>query len=520
MPITIKRQPTAGMPCAAMLLAAICFSLAWPAFALAAGGKGKFSLTVVDAETKDPLPCRIHLRSPNGKPRRVGKWPYWHDHFTFDGTLEMQLPYGTYTFDLEHGPEYHRRTGHFVLEKFADDSQVAELPRYVDMASEGWWSGDLCVARPQREMELLMRAEDLHVAQLVTWTTKRSEWAKAAPPDPPRLELADGRVCQLLAGRDERNGGAVLLLDLDRPLELPGGKEASLLPLLSEIRRSPRAWVDVERPYAWELPVWLALGLVDSIELANSHQCRGEGANDEAGGKPRDPRLDRGSWGNGQWSQQIYYHVLGAGLRIPPSAGSGSGVAPSPVGYNRVYVQCGSEFSYDAWRKNLLAGRVMVTNGPMLRPIVNGRHYPGHVFAAPAEEGVSVEIALNLATRDTVDYLEVIRDGGVEHTVRLADWAKTGKLPLLNFQRSGWFLVRAVTDVDKTYRFASTGPYYVEIGSRPRISRGSVQFFVDWMDELLARPAPKGTTVSPHVHQQYQSARQFWLDRLEQANVD
>ena len=34
-----------------------------------------------------------------------------------------------------------------------------------------------------------------------------------------------------------------------------------------------------------------------------------------------------------------------------------------------------------------------------------------------------------------------------------------------------------------TYRFATTAPYYVEIGDQPRISKTSAQFFLDWVDE-------------------------------------
>ena len=37
------------------------------------------------------------------------------------------------------------------------------------MAADGWWSGDLDVRRPVRDIELLMEADDLHVAEVITW---------------------------------------------------------------------------------------------------------------------------------------------------------------------------------------------------------------------------------------------------------------------------------------------------------------------------------------------------------------
>ena len=81
------------------------------------------------------------------------------------------------------------------------------------------------------------------------------------------------------------------------------------------------------------------------------------------------------------------------------------------------------------------------------------------------------EIGLTLSTREPITYMEIIKDGKVEHEIRFDQYAKSGKLPKLKFDRSGWFLVRAVTDLPNTYRFAMTAPYYVQVGYRPRISR-------------------------------------------------
>jgi hypothetical protein len=47
--------------------------------------------------------------------------------------------------------------------------------------------------------------------------------------------------------------------------------------------------------------------------------------------------------------------------------------------------------------------------------------------------------------------------------------------------------VRAVTTNQRTYQFASSGPYYVEKGGRPRVSRRSAQFFLDWIAAAESR---------------------------------
>ena len=62
----------------------------------------------------------------------------------------------------------------------------------------------------------------------------------------------------------------------------------------------------------------------------------------------------------------MYFKLLDCGLRIPPTAGSGSGVSPNPAGYNRVYVHLDGSFDYQQWWKSLKAGQVVVTNGPLL----------------------------------------------------------------------------------------------------------------------------------------------------------
>jgi hypothetical protein len=196
-------------------------------------------------------------------------------------------------------------------------------------------------------------------------------------------------------------------------------------------------------------------------------------------------------------------------------------VLPNPVGYNRVYVHCGERLEYEDWWANLRAGRVVVTNGPLIRdPRVNGE-LPGHVFRAAQGETVALQATLNLSLREQVDYLEIVRDGRVEHEVRLDALAKSGgRLPEVVFKESGWMLIRAVASHPKTYRFASTGPYYVEIGGQPRISRGAARFFADWVLERarqidIADPQERESVIRYH-----RAARDFWARRVEEANVE
>lgn len=439
--------------------------------ALAAGGQLK--LMVVEKETGKPLAARIHLKNGAGRMPRVPKVPVFADHFVFDGEITLKLSKGQYHFELECGPEFLDQQGHFEIHDFADDEKTIEMRRFVDMAKEGWYSGDLDVVRPVSEMELLMRADDLHVVHLFPLPKGLKKDIIQAG-----THLFDGNRCY-------------------RPAE-----EAPV-------------WNDVQQIADWDLPLRIAQGQIDSIELASAGFQRNKMVSNEKGCRPRDVSKFPGNEGFARWQEAIYFHLLNSGLRIAPSAGSGSGRVPNPVGYNRVYAHVDGEFSCDAWLASLKAGRSIVTNGPMIRPRVEGE-LPGHVFQADAGQSLELEVTLNLATRDKLSYLDIVKDGRIHRTIRLEEFRSSGgKLPLVKFERSGWFLLRAVAENAQTHRFAMTAPYYVEMGYQQRISKTSVQFFLDWIDERMKMLADKEAELA-----EGQTARGFWQNLLEKANAE
>ena len=61
-----------------------------------------------------------------------------------------------------------------------------------------------------------------------------------------------------------------------------------LVQQLVDARRNGALWVDASKPFWWDLPMLIAAGQIDSIELAHSHICRDTTINNEADGKPRD----------------------------------------------------------------------------------------------------------------------------------------------------------------------------------------------------------------------------------------
>jgi hypothetical protein len=160
-----------------------------------------------------------------------------------------------------------------------------------------------------------------------------------------------------------------------------------------------------------------------------------------------------------------------------------------------------------------------VTNGPLLRVRANDE-LPGHVFTAPAGQHWVLQITADLVSQDPIRCLEIIKNGHVERTMSYAYWRENG-LGQVVFDESGWFLVRAIVENAKTFRFASTAPYYVEIGPvKKRVNKASARFFLDWVRERfqrikLANPEQRREVLSYH-----EMAEKFWEERLAKATSE
>ena len=51
---------------------------------------------------------------------------------------------------------------------------------------------------------------------------------------------------------------------------------------------------------------------------------------------------------------------------------------------------------------------------------------------------------------------------------------------------SGWYLVRGIPEIPKTFSFASTTPFYVKVSEvKRRIIKASSRFFFDWVNERI-----------------------------------
>jgi hypothetical protein len=487
--------------------------------------RGELELHVIDAQTKEPIAVEFQLQNERGRTvapagvTRNGRW------LAFDGQVLLQLPPGRYSFRMRRGLEYGERTGHFLLKSGDADRQTIDLPRFVSMAEEGWWSGDLYVNTNHfAGLAARILAGDLH---LVCLTTRVSGEERRWPADIDR-RLSQGighqRAAHLATALDPRQGSITLLMGSSGPPAVPPADQP--LPTPFAVARQLRAaagdaslaHVHLAHVTCWDLPVWIAHDLVDSVGVL--HDGLQEASSVEMpADRPRDQLLFPDPDGIGRWAQHVYFQLLESGVRVPPAAGSGSDGSGNPLGYSRVYVHCGEQFLPATWWDGLHNGRVVVTNGPLLRPQLNGQ-LPGQVFRGRPGETLSLEVTLQLSTQDKVRYLEIIQNGRPVHQVRLEDWVKqSGQLPPVVFDRSGWVLVRAVAEHPRGYRAALSGPYYVEF-DEPRISRKAAEFFLDWVYQGAQRIRLDDPEQQRAVLLEHRQARDFWRERVDRSTVD
>jgi len=257
--------------------------------ALALPGDDEGVVEIYVKENDQRIPFRIHLRTPAGKPVQAPNLPFWKDHFASPGGTFLALPEGDYPAEIERGPEYEAVSEKIHVRGHAESGAPIDLKRIANMAAEGWWSGDLHVHRPLADIELLMKAEDLHVAPVITWWNNRDLWEGKAIPERQGVRFDNDRFYTVMAGEDEREGGALMYYGLMKPLAIRGAAREYPSPVkfLLEAKETPGVHVDIEKPFWWDVPTWLATGKIDTMGIAVNHMCRSTMMEAEAWGKPR-----------------------------------------------------------------------------------------------------------------------------------------------------------------------------------------------------------------------------------------
>lgn len=501
----------------------------WTAVAAAQEATVTLRGTIIDSETDKLVAARMSVKSADGKwyfpksddpvgtaieyRKQVGPTSL-EQHVTLSAhPFVVKVPPGKYTITVERGKEYRRCEQEY---EFKDDELQQEihptLERWTNMAKLGWYSGDVHSHRPLAETPNLILAEDLNVAMPL------SHWVTVADIDPTQGNRISqsGPVKPEWIAVDATHG--IHPLNTEYEIFTVGGKSHTLGAVLicgqktrldrgvppvrrmAEQAHADGAFLDLEKhSWAWT-PMIVPLMKVDLFELANNHCWPTDFAFSswtlDAAPKYMDLELtDKGftEWGWIEFGLKSYYAYLNCGFRMMPSAGTGSGVHPVPLGFGRVYVHVPGEFTFAKWREGLLAGRSFVTTGPMMRLQFNGEE-AGHTFRTSSAES-SVRVTGVIESTSEIDRVEFIVNGDVRQPTKLKKTSRPDGThevvvdEIVSMTGSGWLAVRCFdARSDKRIRFAHTAPVFVEVPGQPITPKqAEVEHFIERIERELAR---------------------------------
>jgi hypothetical protein len=502
--------------------------------------KGKLNVRLSD-ELGNAIAARCYLTGanglayvPNGNLQYVT--PLGGEYYFYaDGGFEVELPAGIATLQIVIGPEFEPLSENVQI--VADVSKDISLKpkRLIKMSDRGWYSGDVHIHAnlisndiiSPRDVFLAARAEDLNVANVLisnslgSWIHD-SQYFEGAP-----NAFSTGH--HILYYNEETTSskmyGHLALLNLTKLVEPPytgweGTPQWEDYPpnYFQALKAHEQGGVvSYEHPgytdpsalggSAYELPVDVALGQVDAMEVFTKH---GDDALTAA---------------------NLWYHLLNCGFKLPASAGTDAALnfTDSFVpGGSRVYVQVGPEFRYGKWIEGYKAGKSFATNGPLLDFKVNDKG-PGSEIRLPlGKSTMTVKVSAEAFSIVPMDRLEVVVNGEVVESVTAAKGNRTlGIFKTIGLSKSSWVAVRVLGPshrlvVNHSKLFAHSSPVYCYLGGKPIASQSDASFFVGWISELIEKVERRGTFSSLghkyEVVDLFRKAQQVYEQKAANAN--
>jgi len=423
--------------------------------------------------------------------------------------FKAQLPGGSYTLIVERGKEYLPSTKTVSIGDEPTDIEI-RLKRWLKMADHGWYSGETHVHRSMEELPNLLLAEDLNVALPLTyWVTAAetppSQGDKNSPAVQPQLVEVDplhviypmNTEYEIFTVGEKRHTlGAVFALG-HRSVLSQGAPPVG--PIAEQVHREGGLLEMDKHNWPWSMMLAPVMN-VDLYELTNNHIWRTPFHVRNFGEQPAEymnvDRDENGFTEDGwiDFTFENYYTLLNCGFRLRPTAGTASGVHPVPLGFGRVYVHLGAEFSYERWMAGLNAGRSFVTTGPMLDVRLNDQ-LPGSAFPQASGEEGAYRLSGWVRSARPLTKIEVVAAGKVIKTLALSNSADDagGYLNSIDeqfsFDASIWLAVRCYElDEDSRPRFAHSGPFNIDVaGKTLRPRQEEVDYLVSRMKSEIER---------------------------------
>jgi putative heme-binding domain-containing protein len=469
-----------------------------------------------------PAAARVGVIGGDGKPcapagAAVRNTSRGESYFYADGSFDVELPPGRARLNISGGAEVIPQS--VELDPGANAELTVQLPRWIDMAARGWYSGDSHVhlhtggpigVTPADAM-VAARAEGVHYVNLCVSNNVGDDTRDA--------ELITGKPHGvstnrhlLVFGEEMRSTiyGHMQFFGINRFVQpqytgFDGTPNRDDYPANHEMAADAvrqGAVVTYGHPMfagesipfdkdpskpsgaARELPIDAVLGVVHAVDLMSYNSDK-----------------DR--------SAELWYRLLNCGLRLSACVGTDALLDRStdPLGGARVYVKTSGPLTMRGWLDGLKGGRTFVTNGPMPTLEVDGKG-PGETreLTTPGK----VRVVATVESHVPVDALEVIVNGKVAARRAVAAGDRVGRLEVeLPIERSSWIVLR-VRGADHLGLFdgpawAHTSPVFVRVVGREIASREDAAFFVDWIERMLKVVAARNRYPSPEDRKKVES---------------
>jgi hypothetical protein len=431
-------------------------------------------------------------------------------HAYIDGQCEIRLPAGSLLVEISKGPEYQTLRREITL----GAGQLAlrfVIERWIDLREERWYSGDTRVEFITPHAALLeAAAEDLGVVNLLARSSDVSEFVYSNI-----LAFSGQRSALEMPGHivvvNTRNSHPVLgslgLLNCHRPVYpltfggSDGAEDWSLADWCDQCHRKgglvigTNVWQEDAGFTPGEILADLILGKVDALEIATSKQTVFDVLDD-------------------------WYGLLNCGFRIPLVAGTGKYSNQTVLGGLRTYVRIrpSEEFTYKNWIEAIRAGRIFITNGPLLSVTVNGDD-PGTTVTLSAA-GSTVRVRACARSAVPFEHLELLANGTVIEKVEASGSPAVAVLEVdVPWTESGWLAARCHSEQQSSsHGFAHSAPIYLRIEDRPhRRDPGAVSKVRGHLDTVLGWVQREGRFDNDHQRDKlvgiFQAARAELTER-------